>query len=59
MGKAKLDGRHTQDYNQELKFMPLATWSLITVKPAFRYKQRQYDKHQSYLRQLNDNQSHK
>lgn len=39
MGKAKLDGRHTQDYNQELKFMPLATWSLITVKPAFRYKQ--------------------
>lgn len=38
-GKAKLDGRHTQDYNQELKFMPLATWSLITVKPAFRYKQ--------------------
>ncbi len=39
MGKAKLDGRHTQDYNPELKFMPLATWSLITVKPAFRYKQ--------------------
>ena len=39
MCKAKLDGRHTQDYNQELKFMPLATWSLITVKPAFRYKQ--------------------
>lgn len=39
MGKAKLEGRHTQDYNQELKFMPLATWSLITVKPAFRYKQ--------------------
>ena len=39
MGKAKLDGRHTQDYNQELKFMPRATWSLITVKPAFRYKQ--------------------
>lgn len=39
MGKAKLDGRHTQDYNRELKFMPLATWSLITVKPAFRYKQ--------------------
>lgn len=39
MGKAKLDGRHIQDYNQELKFMPLATWSLITVKPAFRYKQ--------------------
>lgn len=39
MGKAKLDGRHTQDYNHELKFMPLATWSLITVKPAFRYKQ--------------------
>ncbi len=38
MGKAKEDGRHTQDYNQELKFMPLATWSLITVKPAFRYK---------------------
>lgn len=39
MGKAKLEGRHTQDYNQELKFMPLATWSLITVKTAFRYKQ--------------------
>lgn len=38
MGKAKTDGRHTQDYNPELKFMPLVTWSLITVKPAFRYK---------------------
>ena len=38
IGMAKEDKRHTQDYNDELKFMPLATWSLITVKPAFRYK---------------------
>lgn len=39
MGMAKADGRHTQDYNEELKFLPLITWSLITVKPAFRYKE--------------------
>ena len=39
MGMAKSDGRHTQDYNEELKFLPLITWSLITVKPAFRFKE--------------------
>lgn len=38
MGKAKAEGRNTQDYNSELKFLPLVTWSLITVKPAFRFK---------------------
>jgi hypothetical protein len=39
MGDAKKDNRHTQDYPNELKFIPMVTWSLITVKPAFRYKE--------------------
>jgi hypothetical protein len=39
MGMAKEQGRHTQDYPNELKFIPMATWSLITLKPAFRYKE--------------------
>ncbi len=37
---AKTDGRNVQDYPDELKFIPSATWSLISsVKPAFRFKE--------------------
>lgn len=37
-GKAKIEKRNVQDYPNKLKFLPSATWSLITSKPAFRYK---------------------
>lgn len=38
---AKEDGRHVQDYPNDLKFIPTLSWSLITsFKPAFRYKSR-------------------
>ena len=37
---AKVDGRNVQDYPDELKFSPSASWSLITSgQPAFRYKE--------------------
>lgn len=38
IGKAKIEKRNVQDYPNKLKFLPSATWSLITSKPAFRYK---------------------
>ena len=37
---SKADGRNVQDYPDELKFSPSASWSLITSgQPAFRYKE--------------------
>lgn len=38
IGNAKIEKRNVQDYPNKLKFMPSATWSLITSKPAFRFK---------------------
>lgn len=38
IGKAKIEKRNVQDYPNNLKFTPSATWSLITSKPAFRFK---------------------
>lgn len=38
IGKAKTEKRNVQDYPNNLKFTPSATWSLITSKPAFRFK---------------------
>lgn len=40
IGQAKKDGRHVQDYPNNMKFLPAVSWSLITTnKPSFRYKQ--------------------
>lgn len=40
IGKAKQEKRNVQDYPLELKFKPLATWSLVTSSQAsFRYKE--------------------
>lgn len=40
IGNAKIEGRHVQDYPDEMKFLPALTWSLITSsKPSFRYKE--------------------
>ena len=38
IGNAKIEKRNVQDYPNKLKFMPSATWSLITSNPAFRFK---------------------
>ena len=39
-GLAAQDGRHVQDYPDELKFAPSLTWSLVSSgKPSFRYKE--------------------
>lgn len=40
IGEAKKEGRHVQDYPNDMKFLPALTWSLITSsKPSFRYKE--------------------
>ena len=39
IGNAKIDKRNVQDYPNDLKFSPSASWTLLTMgQPTFRYK---------------------
>lgn len=38
IGNAKIEGRHVQDYPDEMKFLPSLTWSLITSSSSAYWK---------------------